>query len=141
MKTTRLLPLSLVLAAAVSGCGDVGNVNVKLEFTEDALEAATKRLLFVTREAPANGMGCAALWSDAPSGLAENRATIDFPNKNDVVAAPVMLSRYPRLTLLVYAHASRDTSTSAPIAGGCADVTVDPTATTEILIEMEAPPR
>src|SRR2546421_716565 len=112
---TSFLLLSL---AAISGCGDLGNVNVKLTFPNDggATEAATRRLVFIVREVPKAGSGCDLLWSTAPTSLAENRTVMDYPNRNDLVAAPVKLSEYPKLTLLVYAHPSKDTTTSPRIA-------------------------
>jgi len=137
----RFFPLTLpVLAFALASCGDVGNVSVKLTFADPALEAATRRLEFVVRDGDPSGNGCSRLWTANTGNFAENRSQIDYPNKNPVVVAPVMLAKYPRLTLLVYAHPSKDVMNSAAIAGGCQDVMTDQSATVDIAIVMMKPP-
>jgi hypothetical protein len=98
---------ALVLAASGSllgGCGDVDKVSVKITFPDDAAKSSTSNLLFIVRQAPASGNGCAALWVDEASMLPQNASTIEYPYKNDVVAAPIDLQGYPALTLLIYAY-------------------------------------
>jgi hypothetical protein len=121
-------------------CGDIGNVRVDVAFPDEETELKTRALLFVVREVPKDREGCADLWTNQPTGLAENRSVIEYPNRNDVVAAPVKLSMYPLLTLLVYAHPSRDVSASSPIAGGCKETPIDPESTQSLIIPLEAPP-
>lgn len=139
MFETRCL-LGALFAGLLAGCGDLGSVDVKLMFPDEATQASTRRLLFVVREVPKTGSGCAALWSSDPTGLAETRSLIDYPNRNDVLAAPVRLAQYPALTFLVYAHPSRDIASSTPIAGGCEETKIDPNATTDVLLTLERPP-
>src|SRR5687767_8322046 len=98
MKTkTKLFSLATFVLAALGACGDVDRVQVNLDFPDDATERSTQKLLFVVREAPMVGNGCAALWMKEPTGLAENQSIVDYPYKNDVVAAPIKLSQYPAL--------------------------------------------
>src|SRR5688572_31216187 len=99
----RTLFLALALGAS-AGCGDVDKVNVSIAFPDDATESSTSTLLFIVREAPKTGSGCAALWSNETSPLLQNTSTINYPYKNDVVAAPIDLAAYPALTLLIYAY-------------------------------------
>src|SRR5438105_4573846 len=120
MKAGFVLPiLGLALSAlsALSACGDLGAVDVALTFPDATTQSATRKLIFVTREAPRAGTGCDTLWTMQSNGLAEKRTAIDYPNRNDLVASDVDLTKYPKLTLLVYAYPSRDTSVSSPIAG------------------------
>ncbi|MCK6550109.1 hypothetical protein L6R52_30015 [Myxococcota bacterium] len=140
MTTLRALLGSLSLCAVLAGCGDVGNVSVNLAFSDPALEAATRRILFVVREEPIAGGGCDAIWSDEPTGLAETRGLMDYPNKNDVLAVAVALSKYPMLSVFAYALPTRDAESSDPIAGGCEDVKVDPDGTLEATITLEPAP-
>ena len=138
----RLIAIALF---ACFGCGDIGNVQVSLSFSDAALASATRRLAFITREAPVSGDGCAALWSTASNTLAESSALVDYPNRNDIVTANVSLTRYPALTVLVYAHPSRSVDIASPqtgaIAGGCKDVRSKGEETTEIAVELSPPPR
>lgn len=135
-----LLASTLGVLGATS-CGDIGNVRVDVEFPDQESELKTRALLFVVREVPKDRAGCDDLWSNQPSGLAENRSIIEYPNRNDTVAAPVKLSQYPALTLLVYAYPSRDVTASSPIAGGCVEAGINAEETQSVVIEMEAPPQ
>lgn len=133
-----------LLAAALglfgAACGDIGNVRVDVAFPDDETELKTRALLFVVREVPKDRDGCEDLWSDQPSGLAENRSIIEYPNRNDTVAAPVKLSQYPELTLLVYAYPSRDVTASTPLAGGCMRTGINAEETQSVIIQMEPAP-
>ncbi len=138
MKRIAALALALLGSAA---CGDIGNVRVNLEFPDEETELRTRALLFVVREVPKDRGGCEDLWRDMqPSGLGELRTVVEYPNRNDVVGAPVKLSEYPALTLLVYAHPSRDVTTSTPIAGGCTETAIDAESTQEVTVALEAKP-
>jgi hypothetical protein len=136
----RKLFAGLLFSSALFGCGDLGNVDVSLTFSDSAMQAATRRLLFIVREVPKSGTGCEALWTMQSNGLAESRSVIDYPNRNDVVAAPVKLSQYPRLTLLVYAYPNKDTVTTSPIGAGCQLVTVSADSTMNVMIKLDPPP-
>jgi hypothetical protein len=132
----RILLLLLLLA----GCGDIGNVRVTIGFPSEEAELRTRALVFVTREVPKNRGGCEDLWRDQPMGLPELRSVIEYPNRSDIVASPVKLSMYPSLTLLVYAHPSRDVTASTPIAGGCVETPIDAEMTQEVMIQLEPRP-
>jgi hypothetical protein len=129
-----------LLALALSGCGDIGNVRVDVQFPNEETELRTRALLFVVREVPKDRPGCQDLWRDQPMGLAEARSVIEYPNRNDVVGSPVKLSEYPSLTLFVYAHPSRDITASTAIAGGCTETPIDATATQEVVVALEPRP-
>jgi hypothetical protein len=130
----------LVLASAAgASCGDLGNVNIALTFPDDTTKAATRRLELIVRETPMTGDGCAALWSNMPTGLKERSAVIDYPNRNDVLGANVNLSEYPRLTMLVYAYAGLDLSTAPRIAGGCQVVQTNTGSDQNIIIKLQKP--
>jgi hypothetical protein len=131
--------MALLLLAAL-GCGDIGNVRIDVDFPSDETELRTRALVFVVREVPKSGEGCANLWRDQPMGLAEVRSIVEYPNRTDLVAAPVKLSIYPKLTLLVYAYPSRDVTASNPIAGGCMETPIDAESTQDVVIMLEPRP-
>jgi len=138
VRTLRFLaPLALLAAA---GCGDIGRVVLDLSFSTEDLELRTRALEVVVRQTADGVDGCDNLWSQTPTGLAEDRKVIAYPNRVDVRASPVDLDRYPALTLLVYAYPSSDISTAQPIAGGCSEGPVDPAATSSVDIVLEAAP-
>jgi hypothetical protein len=132
----RRLALSGLLALA--GCGELGTVKLDVEFEDPALALRTRSLEVVVREPPAEGDGCEALWVDAPTGLAESRALVEYPSPNDVLATPVKLTLYPRLTFLVYARASTDLAGAPPHAGGCVTAAVDGEGNVALTVPMRA---
>lgn len=136
----RLMLFWLGTISMAVGCGDLGAVEVKLMFPDDATRASTRRLVFVTRDvAKTGGDPCATLWSGPPNTLAERRVAVDYPNRSDILAAAVDLNKYPKLTILVYAHPGKDV-TQPPIAGGCQTVAVDPNNTTRIEVKLTKRP-
>lgn len=145
MHVGRMRTIAPVLLAgsllASAGCGDIGRVVLDVDFASEDLELRTRSLEVVVRESAPSAMGCARLWDTTPSGLAEDRQVIPYPNRVDVRASPVDLDRYPVLTLLVYAFPSAEgPDTSSPVAGGCTELTVDPAASTELNVQLEAAP-
>jgi hypothetical protein len=132
--------LTLLLAAtSLSACGDLGNVNIKLTFPDQATESATRRLKLIARELPVNSDGCDALWGTPQPGLKERQAFVDFPNRNDILAENVKLTDYPALDMLVYAYPSLDTTTSQPIAGGCQGVKTNTGSDEDITVTLKKP--
>lgn len=135
---SRTLAVASLLGA--TACGDIGNMRVALDFDDEEVEGRVRAVMFVVREVPPSGNGCALLWSNQPTGLAENRSVLEYPNRTDIVAAPVKLSMYPKLTFLAYAYPTRDVTASEPIAGGCVDADVEPDVTSEVRIALEKAP-
>ena len=136
----RFVAISILGAAMLAGCGDVNKVRVSLTFPDDTTETATNELLFIVREAPKSGNGCAALWSSDTSPLPQNSSTIEFPYKNDVVAAPIDLNEYPALSLLVYAFPTAEVSqpTARALAGGCTQIVTSDKS--DVVIALEKRP-
>jgi hypothetical protein len=130
----------VLLALALAGCGDIGNVRIGLEFPNEETELRTRALLFIVRDVPKDRNGCTDLWRDQPMGLAERRDVIEYPNRVDILASPVKLSEYPKLDFFVYAHPSRDVTASTAIAGGCTESPIDADVTQEVMIKMEPRP-
>jgi hypothetical protein len=148
MKRTLLL-LTFLSAVLLAHCGDVGVLSVSLTFPDMATQAATRTLIVVTREEPKSGNGCDALWTMQSNGLHEERNSIPYPNRNDILASNVNLAAtnmdgsrtYSRITLLVYAYDAQDSSSGRLIAAGCQDVTVaDPGSTLDVVIKLQHPP-
>lgn len=98
-----LLSLVLLVAALAQGCGDVSRLVVTLRFPDADTSSATQQLMFIVRE-PAEGDPCEALWGEHPTGLKEFTRLVDYPNRNDVVAAPLDVGRY---TVFVYSYGTR----------------------------------
>lgn len=145
MHVRRLFVLASLALSSLAGCGDIGRVVLDVSFDSADLELRARGLEIVVREVGTPGTGCADLWVQTPTGLAEDRQFIAYPNRVDVRASPVDLDRYPALTLFVYAYASADVDstgrpTSAPIAGGCVEQIVDPVKTTSVAISLVAAP-
>ncbi len=142
-RITRMLRLfaPLMLLSGAMGCGDIGNVQVSVGFPDNETELRTRSLLLVVREVPTDRSGCDDLWSDRPTGLAESRSLVEYPNRNPIVGAPVKLDMYQFLTLMVFAYPSTDTETSRPLAGGCIETQIDAENTSEVNITMEMAPR
>ena len=139
MKTSHALIL-LAACAALASCGDVNKVSVSIAFPDDTTSTATKQLLFVVRQAPPSGNGCAQLWTADTSSLPQNQSTIAYPYKNDIVAAPIDLNEYPALSLLVYAFPTADTSqpTMRALAGGCQQIMTSDKS--DVVITLEKRP-
>ena len=132
-----LAPLALVSAL---GCGDIGRVVIQVSFPNEDVELRTRALEVVVRDVAEGADGCENLWSNIPTGLAEDRNVVPYPNRVDVRASPVDLERYPVLTFLIYAHPSTDVEASVSIAGGCAQLAVDPTSTVEVDVALDVAP-
>ena len=117
------LPKALILVSALAamtatwsiGCGDVSKLSIDVVFPDEETKNATQKLFFVVREvststAPCNETG---LWGSAPlceddSGelrpCAEYLKLVDYPNRNDVVAAPLDVNQY---VVMVYSYGSQ----------------------------------
>jgi hypothetical protein len=130
------LALGVGLGALASACGDVGTVRLDVDFADEQMSSRTRALLVVVREPPAEGDGCDALWSEQSTGLAESRAVVEWPSRNDILATPVKLSIYPALTFLVYAYPDLDVNASEPIAGGCVGAKVPGDEASELTIPL-----
>lgn len=123
------------------GCGDIGSARLDVSFEDGTIESQTRALLLVVREVrDANNNGCDALWSNQPSTLAESRSVVVYPNRNDVLAAPVKLSMYPSLTLLVYAYPTTEVTSSRPLAGGCVQSPIEGEATQTLDVVLKKAP-
>ena len=92
--------MSLILVS-VSGCGDVSRLKMNLTFPDADVASVTQQLLVVVRDLQEDGEPCDALWGEAPSGVAEFAQLVGYPNRTDVVAAPLDVGSY---TVLVYAY-------------------------------------
>ena len=98
---------SFVLAASIratlvcGGCGDVSRLKVTLRFPDVDTSEATRQLLFVIREPTREGDPCDALWGDQPGELAEYTSLVPYPNRTDLVAAPLDVGQY---TIMVYGY-------------------------------------
>jgi hypothetical protein len=161
---------TLTLTALLGlGCGDVSRLVVQLRFPDADTEAATQQLLVIAREPPATGDPCETLWGTPPPERAELPRLLDYPNRADVVAAPLDVGIY---TLYVYSYAQPldllcedDTGCTTskigkncraigggkracvaedvgplPIAGGCAAGLVDSAGRTDLTVPLEARP-
>lgn len=94
------------VAGLALGCGDVSRLKTSLRFPDTDTASATRQLLFVVRPPPppSAGNGCDALWGAQPGGeTPEFSRLVDYPNRTDVMAAPLDVGRY---TVIVYAFAS-----------------------------------
>ena len=106
-----------------------------------------------------------ALWGPQPVGLAEFSRLVDYPNRNDVVAAPLDVGTY---TLLVYSYTTdldqlceadedcgdsevgnlcreigadkkacvSDNAGLIPLVGGCAEGTIDANGASELTVDL-----
>lgn len=145
MLVRRLLVLAPLALSALMGCGDIGRVVLDVGFATEDLELRTRGLEVVVRDVGTPGTGCGNLWVQTPTGLDEDRNFIVYPNRVDIRASAVDLEKYPLLTLMVYAHPSTDVNdegapTSAAIAGGCVEQTIDATKTTSVTISLDPAP-
>lgn len=96
---------ALILATfATAACGDVARLKVDLRFPDVGMQESIQQLLFVAREPPTSGDPCAPLWGTPPSGLGQYARLIDYPNPEDIVAAPLKPGTY---TMFIYGFGSR----------------------------------
>ena len=135
-----LVAATLLASGVVSGCGDIGMVNVTVDFPDEDTELLTRALRFIVREVPGNRDGCEDLWLMAPTNLPQSESVVEYPNRTDVVAAPVRLAMYKALTILVYAHKSTDVQASPAIAGGCKETPVSGDESSEVMIPLMVAP-
>ena len=101
-----------MMTMGMMACGDVSRLSVDIVFPDDDTKNATQKLFFVVREvASTSTTPCSGLWDEAPlcadaSGqarpCAEYLRLVDYPNRNDVVAAPLDVNQY---TVMVYSYA------------------------------------
>ena len=136
----RTLALFGFAALFASACGDIGMVNVNVEFPDEDTELRTRALHFIVREVPTDRDGCDDLWQNGPSNLPQSASIIEYPNRNDIVAAPVRLAMYKALTILVYAYPTTDIEASNSIAGGCTETPIDAESTSEVNVALMPPP-
>ncbi len=139
-RSSLALALGAGLGALASACGDIGTVRLDVDFPDEQVSSRTRALLVVVREPPAEGDGCDALWSNQATGLAESRAIVEWPSRNDILATPVKLSIYPALTFLVYAYPGLDVETSEPLAGGCVGAKIPGDEASELTIPLAPRP-
>lgn len=161
--------LLLTSALLLTSCGDIARMKVDLRFPDEDTRQSTQQLLFLVREPPQSGEPCAALWGQPPSGLGEYVRLIDYPNAQDVLAAPLRPGLY---SLFVYALPARldvlcdgdeDCVASAigpscrqlaggqraclpasgvvePIVGGCTGGSVSEASVNEIVVPLDVAP-
>jgi hypothetical protein len=113
--------VSIATAMVMSACGNVSTLSIDVVFPDENTKNATQKLFFVVREvASTSTTPCSGLWEDGPlcqeaSGelrpCAEYLKLVDYPNRNDVVAAPLDVNQY---TVMVYSY-------SAPIDQICTE--------------------
>ncbi|MBK6683893.1 MAG: hypothetical protein IPG45_05420 [Deltaproteobacteria bacterium] len=140
MKKLSWAVLPLVIGCGL-GCGDIGSARLDVSFEDGTIESQTRALMLVVREVRMpNVNGCDSLWSNQPSSLAESRSVVVYPNRNDVLAAPVKLSMYPNLTLLVYAYPTTEVANSRPLAGGCVQSQIEGEATQTLDVVLKKAP-
>jgi hypothetical protein len=125
MKTARapaaISALSAALLCLAAGCGDVPRLDVRLHYGDPALDAATRKLMFVVRAVPMSGDPCSPLWTDRSPGLPERAWLVDYPARNDLVAAPLDVGVY---TIFVYAYANDLDDRTCQADSDCANSTV-----------------
>lgn len=111
-KTLLSGALIAVTAAWSMGCGDVSKLSINIVFPDDETKNATQKLFFVVREVSTSTTPCTGLWDTAPlcadvSGelrpCAEYLKLVDYPNRNDVMTAPLDVNQY---TVMVYSYAA-----------------------------------
>lgn len=173
MKALRSVIAGTACAAALAalvGCNDVPRLQLAAEIPDPDLKLATQQLLFIAREPPATGGNpCSVLWSEPPTELAQLARLIDYPNAQDVVAAPLDVGNY---TVFVYALSSRfdrlcatdadcadsavgpscraleggqkacfaDTTSVRTLAGGCGEGIISSTIAYSLALELGPPP-
>jgi len=111
-KTTYLGSLMLaIMTMSMLACGDVSKLSIDIVFPDEDTQNATQKLFFVVREvASTSTTPCTGLWDQAPlcqdangdlRPCAEYLKLVDYPNRNDVVAAPLDVNQY---TVMVYSY-------------------------------------
>ncbi|MEQ8278543.1 MAG: hypothetical protein RMA76_32365 [Deltaproteobacteria bacterium] len=131
--------LGLFLLSSSFACGNIGQVELDVSFADADIELRTRGLHIFVRQVPPNGSGCDDLFTTTQTMLLQTEAKVEYPNRNDVVAAPVNLDSYPDLTFRVYALPTLDTLPEEGIAAGCADSPID--ASTSQTVEIVMNPR
>lgn len=132
--------LGLFLLSSSFACGNIGQVELDVSFAEADIELRTRGLHIFVREVPMDGSsGCEDLFTTTQTTLRQTEAKVEYPNRNDVVAAPVNLDTYANLTFRVYALPTLDTLPEEGIAAGCADSPID--ASTSQTVEIVMNPR
>lgn len=124
----------------VSGCGGIDAIRLRLAFPDDETQAATQAVLLVVH-APANSTdsACDTLWSVDPMTY-PNRSILEYPNANDVLAAPIALKPYPELSFISYAFPGKDFAFENAIAGGCRNVVTKLAEDEDVVIKLERAP-
>jgi|GEM_PF-3352144 len=102
---------TLVAGVVLYGCGDIAKLSISLVFDSEDTKTATKELFFVVREVTTTSTTpCSGLWDEvplceddngSPRPCAEYLKLVDYPNRNDVVAAPLDVEQY---TVMVYSY-------------------------------------
>ena len=102
---------TLVAGTVMYGCGDIAKLSINLVFESAETKTATKELFFVVREVTTTSTTpCSGLWDEvplcedangSPRPCAEYLKLVDYPNRNDVVAAPLDVEQY---TVMVYSY-------------------------------------
>lgn len=136
----RLFTTVALVSLFSVGCGDIGMVSVDVEFPDEDTELLTRALRFIVREVPTDRDGCTDLWVMGPTNLPQSESVVEYPNRTDIVAAPVRLAMYDALTIFVYAHKSTDVQASPAIAGGCKETPVMGDSSSQIAIPLEVAP-
>lgn len=102
---------ALAVGVVLYGCGDIAKLSLNLVFESDETKTATQELFFVVREVTTTSTTpCDGLWGEvplcadadgSPRPCAEYLKLVDYPNRNDVVAAPLDVEEY---TIMVYSY-------------------------------------
>ena len=141
----RVVGTCLVLVAGLFGaaCGDVGSVQVELEFPDPTVERDTNALLYRAREVPTGRSGCDDLWGGQPADLKQKEMVVEYPHPTDIRALGIDLGLYDALTFFVYAFPSVDSDFSNPcanaLAGGCTEAPVSGDSTSSIVVQLKFP--
>lgn len=138
----RLFGFCALVAASVAtaGCGDVGSVQIEIDFPDEDTEIRTRAILLRAREVPVGRSGCEDLWGGQPADLKQKEAVIEYPNRTDIRALGIDLSLYDALTFFAFAHTSLDVTNTPAIAGGCTEAPVSGDSTSNIVIQLEPAP-
>lgn len=131
--------LGLFLLSTSFACGNIGQVELDVSFSDADTELRTRGLHIFVRQVPMTGTGCDDLFTTTQTMLLQTEAKVEYPNRNDVVAAPVNLDSYSELTFRVYALPTLDTPPEQGIAAGCADSAID--SSTSQVVDIVINPR
>lgn len=134
-RTLGLVTLTLGVA-----CGDIGMLELDVQFPDQDTEEQTRALHVFIRDVPADRDGCADLFGSTQTTLPQIDNLVEYPNRSDIVAGAVDLGKYEELTILVYALPTLDTPAEQSIAAGCVKTTVSGTESTEATVPLELRP-